>query len=76
MTILGTHAGRSGSEGQDEHMGAFAVHFPPPLLPFGYFLSARCCVEAWEGTNAEMLFLLCLVRHCRILRAWNVTARS
>ena len=74
MTILGTQAGGSGTEGQGEHMGAFAVHSAPPLFPFGYFLSARCCVKDWEETNAEMPFALCLVRHCRTLRAWNVSA--
>jgi hypothetical protein len=57
MTILGTQARGSGAEGQGEHMGAFAVHFPPPLLPFGYFLYARCCVEDWEGNTLRCLFL-------------------
>ena len=78
ITILGTQAGgsqRSGTEDQDEHMGAF-TGLPPLPCSRGVISSAHHRFEAGEGTDAEMLFALCSVRYCRTPQAKSVSALS
>ena len=62
MTILGKQvggSGRSGTEGQDEHLVAFTGRFPPPAVVYSPSASHR--FGAGERTDAEMLFALCSV---------------
>jgi hypothetical protein len=65
ITILGTQIGGSGTEGQDEYMGA-SLLFPSPS-PLGS-PSAHCCLEAGKGQTLRrsLRFPWCdTVGHCR-----------
>ena len=58
ITISGTQVGRSGTEGQDEHMGAFIGFSSPPLLPWGILPLSATASRLGKG---KMLIFFCVL---------------